>query len=69
MCYVPQNNYSELEQFVLDVKKTMRNIFPLVLYAGNETPSYYDDSNKSHMVSFQYYGIRKIENWNLGILS
>jgi hypothetical protein len=65
MCYVPEQNYSELESFVLDVKRTMKNIFPLVMYAGNETSSYYDDNIKSHMVSFQYYGVRKIENWNL----
>lgn len=65
MCYVPEQSYSELESFVLEVKRTMKNIFPLVMYAGNETPSYYDDSVKGHMISFQYYGTRKIENWNL----
>ena len=65
MCYVPEQSYSELESFVLEVKRTMKDIFPLVMYAGNETPSYYDDSVKGHMISFQYYGARKIKNWNL----
>ena len=65
MCYVPEQNYSELESFVLEIKRTMKDIFPLVMYLGNETPSYYDDSVKGHMISFQYYGARKIKNWNL----
>ena len=65
MCYVPEQSYSELESFVLEIKRTMKSVFPLVMYAGNETPSYYDDSVKGHMISFQYYGTRKIENWNL----
>lgn len=65
MCYVPEQSYSELESFVLEIKRTMKMIFPLVMYLGNETPSYYDDSVKGHMISFQYYGTRKIENWNL----
>lgn len=65
MCYVPEQSYSELESFVLEIKRTMKNIFPLVMYLGNETPSYYDDSVKGHMISFQYYGARKIKNWNL----
>ena len=65
MCYVPEQSYSELESFVLEIKRTMKDIFPLVMYAGNETPSYYDDSVKGHMISFQYYGARKIKNWNL----
>lgn len=65
MCYVPEQSYSELESFVLEIKRTMKDIFPLVMYLGNETPSYYDDSVKGHMISFQYYGARKIKNWNL----
>ena len=63
MCYVPENKYSILEQMVYDVKQTMKKIYPILSYVGNETASYYEEKNKSHMISFQYQGIRKIENW------
>ena len=63
MCYVPQNKYSRLESFVIETKKKMKNIFPLVMYLGNETASIYDDNLKAHMISFQYQGCRKKENW------
>lgn len=61
MCYVPENNYSRLEPFVLEIKKKMKQIFPLVMYLGNETSSYYDEEIRGHMISFQYQGCRKIE--------
>ena len=61
MCYVPENKYSQLNEYELEVKEVMRKLYPMVMYAGNETPSYYDNNVKGHMVSFQYYGIRKIE--------
>lgn len=63
MCYVPQNKYSRLEDFVFETKKKMKKLFPLLSYIGNETPSFYDDKLKAHMISFQYQGIRKKENW------
>lgn len=62
MCYVPENRYSRLEAFVQETKEKMKSIFPLVMYAGNETPSYYDEDIKGHMVSFQYLGCRKVNN-------
>lgn len=64
MCYVPKHNYSELEDYVLEIKKHMKNVYPLVMYLGNETDSFYDETVKGHMVSFQYQGCRKIETSN-----
>ena len=61
MCYVPKNEYSTLENFVYETKQKMKQIYPLVMYAGNETPSYYDEQIQGHMISFQYQGCRKIE--------
>lgn len=61
MCYVPENKYSLMGTYKLEVKEAMRKLYPMVMYAGNETPSYYDSNVKGHMVSFQYYGIRKIK--------
>lgn len=63
MCYVPLGKYSRLESFVYETKQKMKKMFPLLMYIGNETPSFYDDEKKSHMISFQYQNCRKIENW------
>lgn len=63
MCYVPCNKYSELEEYVNELKTKMKKIFPVVMYVGNETPSYYDEGVNAYMISFQYQNCRKIENW------
>jgi predicted DNA-binding protein (UPF0278 family) len=63
LCYVPENQYSRLETFVAETKQKMKEVFPLVMYIGNETPSFYDDDVKGHMISFQYQGCRKLKNW------
>lgn len=63
MCYVPVNEYSKLDDMVLNVKQTMKALYPLLMYAGNQTPSFYDDTINGHMVSFQYQNCRKIENF------
>lgn len=63
MVYVPWNNYSMLEQITYNVKQWLKELYPMIEYAGNETPAYYSSDNKSYMVSFQYQGIRKIERW------
>lgn len=60
MCYVPRNSYSILEPFVKRVKASMRKIKPLVLPYGSQTPSFYDDSVKAHMISIEYRNIKKI---------
>lgn len=63
MCYVPETNYSRLESFVFETKQKMKKLFPLIMYVGNETPSFYEEKIKAHMISFQYQACRKIENW------
>lgn len=54
LCYVPQNRFSTLEPFVDSVKKAMENLKPAIMQTGLITPPFYDDTNKSHMVSIQY---------------
>lgn len=63
MCYVPKDEYSSLIEFVEVVKQCMKVLFPLVKLSGNETPSYYDDSKKAHMISVEYLNYRKMTNW------
>ncbi len=60
MCYVPRDNYSELEALVQDVKASMKKLKPMILPNGSQTPSYYDDSFKAHMVSIQYKNYKKL---------
>lgn len=60
MCYVPKQKYSTLEPFVQRVMNCMRELEPLIRYDQVQTPSYYDDSFKAHMISVQYYNYKKI---------
>lgn len=61
MCYVPQDHFSELEPFVQRVKTTMLGLYPMIRPAHYETPSFYDDTNHSHMISVQYINYKKFE--------
>ena len=60
MCYVPKQAYSSLEPFVRDVKNTLSGLKPLIRPTGNQTPSYYDDTYKAHMVSIEYKNYKKV---------
>lgn len=60
MCYVPKQAYSALEPFVQRVKQAMKELVPMILPYGSQTPSFYDDSFKAHMVSIEYKNYKKI---------
>lgn len=60
MCYVPRNKYSELEPFVQEVKKAMKELRPMILPNGIQTPSFLDDTIKAHMISIEYKNYKKI---------
>lgn len=60
LCYVPRNKYSYLETMRDNAKKAMKALFPMLMYAGNETMSFYDEDIDAHMISFQYQACRKI---------
>lgn len=60
MCYVPKQKYSTLELMVQDVKRAMKTLEPMVLPYGTQTPSYYDDSVKAHMISIEYKNYKKL---------
>jgi hypothetical protein len=60
MCYVPKQAYSSLEPFIQRVKKSMKELEPMILPYGSQTPSYYDDSVKAHMISIQYKNYKKM---------
>lgn len=60
MCYVPKDKYSSLETLVRRVKNSMKELEPMILPYGSQTPSYYDDSFKAHMVSIEYKNYKKL---------
>lgn len=60
MCYVPKNKYSSLEPLIQNVKRCMKELEPLILPYGNQTPSYYDDGVKAHMISIEYKNYKKM---------
>lgn len=59
LCYVPLNQYSKLERLVLNVRKSMAKLKPLVKSNGFMTPSFADDVIKAHMVSLQFVNYKK----------
>ena len=60
MCYVPKDKYSTLEPLVQNVKKSMKELEPMILPYGSQTPSYYDDGIKAHMISIEYKNYKKL---------
>lgn len=60
MCYVPKNVYSELEKYVDEVYKIMKELHPLFKSTEERTPSFYDDGVKAHMISMEFISNRKL---------
>lgn len=60
MCYVPKNKYSELEKMLLNVKASMKKMYPKIIPYGNQTPSFYDSAIKAFMVSIKYKNYKKM---------
>lgn len=59
MCYVPKQEYSKLEPYVQETKKLLKGLSPKILPYGQQTPSFYDDSVKAHMISIEYKNYKK----------
>lgn len=59
LCYVPGENYSELEKLLLRVKYSMSKLKPLVKSNGYRSPSFKDDNLNAHMSSIQYINYKK----------
>lgn len=60
MCYVPKDKYSSLEPLVQRVKNSMKGLEPMIKPYGSQTPSFYDDSIKAHMISIEYKNYKKL---------
>ena len=60
MCYVPKQSYSSLETLIQQVKKEMKELEPMIMPYGLQTPSFYDDALKAHMISISYRNYKKL---------
>lgn len=60
MCYVPLNNYSYLERFVIKVKEILKELFPLIRFDGIQSPYTIDEELKAYMISVEYINFKKI---------
>lgn len=60
LIYIPKNQYSQLEDYVQKIKDLMKGLYPMIVPLGSQTPSYYDDIVKGHMVSVQYRNNQKL---------
>lgn len=59
MCYVPQTQFSILEDYVDEVKSYMNELYPALIPVYYQTASYLDDTVNGHMISIQYRNNRK----------
>ena len=55
MLYVPQNHYSDMDEYEAQVKEVLdRNLYPLLMPVDSTIPDYYDDEIKGHVRSLVY---------------
>lgn len=59
MCYVPKDNFSQLEPFVQRLEMAMVKMYPTIRPVHFKTASFYDDTVKGHMISVQYINYKK----------
>lgn len=60
LCYVPRDQFSQLEPFVGELEDSMNKLYPAIRSAHYKTPSFYDDAVKGHMISVQYVTYQKL---------
>lgn len=55
LIYAPINKYQELQKFKEVIKGICAtDLYPMLMPTGQETPDFYDDTVKAHMVSVTY---------------
>ena len=60
MCYVPQDNYTDLPDYVKSVENSMKKLQPEIVSTNTISGSFYDASINAHMQSLQYSNARKL---------
>ena len=59
LCYVPKERYSQIDSFVREVQKCMKDMEPMIIPTNEVSPSYYDDNFKAHYVSIGYKNYKR----------
>lgn len=55
LIYTPRDEYTNVERNKSIIKDIIsKALYPLLMPTGLETPDFYDDTYKAHMVSIQY---------------
>lgn len=58
-CYVPMLEYSKLEPLVMDVKKSMHKLYPMIQDYGQQMPAFFDNVVKAHYITIEYENYKK----------
>lgn len=58
-CYVPRLEYSKLEVLVMDVKKAMKKLYPMIQDYGQQMAAFYDSTVKAHYITIEYENYKK----------
>lgn len=59
LCYVPNNRYSEIDEFVREVQKSMKKLEPMVRPTNEVSSSFYDDKFNAWYVSIGYKNYKR----------
>lgn len=59
LCYIPYEQYRDIESFITSVKASLNKIYPLIRTVNFETEPFLDDGVKAYMVSIRYVNYRK----------
>lgn len=54
LCYVPKNQYSQLEIFARQVKQAANALWPMIVSTRYQTPPFFDETVDAHMTAIQY---------------
>lgn len=63
MLYVPKERYSYLARYEMEVKEAMKELYPMVISAGETNTDYYDDNYNAHMRYLLYRSNVKINHF------
>lgn len=62
LLYIPQDNYSQVEDFVSLVHEIMLELRPMIMPIHRNTAPYHDEAIKAYMVSMTYTNNRFMKN-------
>ncbi|WP_291632207.1 hypothetical protein [Clostridium sp.] len=52
--YVPAGEYIDLEDYVNEIKTYLDELYPMLMFTGNETSPFLETGIKAYMISLEY---------------